>query len=72
MEEEDLITNEDNIKKVKVSYLTFFMYLLIFAGGLMFILTASLDPKQNENLYITAGVLVGVAYVLMIAINNGK
>ena len=64
------ITNNEEIKEKKFSWTTLLMYLFIVAGAILFIVTASLDPRESNNLYITAGVLIGLAFVFMLYINS--
>lgn len=64
------ITNNEEIKEQKFSWNTLLMYLIIVAGAVLFIITASLDPRESNNLYITAGVLIGVAFLFMLYINR--
>lgn len=70
-EEKDVIfiTNNKEIKEKKFSWTTLLMYLFILTGAILFIITASLDPRESSNLYIVAGALIGFAFVAMIYIN---
>ena len=65
-----LITNNEEITESRFSYTTLLMYLFIFAGAVLFIVTASLDPGESKNLYITAGVLLGFAFLFMLYVNS--
>lgn len=64
------ITNNEDIKEKKFSWISLLMYLLIFAGAVLFIITASLDPRESTNLYITAGAILGAAFLIMLYINS--
>lgn len=66
--EQKFITNNISIKEKKFSYFSLFMYLCLIGGAVLFIVTASLDPRESTNLYITAGVLLGVAFFALMYI----
>lgn len=65
LEDEEYITNNVKINEKRFSYTSLFMYLLIFAGASIFIVTASLDPRESQTLYITAGALLGFAFLAL-------
>lgn len=64
------ITNNEEIKEKKFSWTTLLMYLFIFTGAVLFVITASLDPRESNSLYITAGALLGFAFLFMLYINR--
>ena len=63
------ITNNEEIKEQRFSWRTLLTYLFILGGALLFIITASLDPRDSNILYITGGVFLGLAFLLMIYYN---
>lgn len=64
-EDTGYITNNIKINEKRFSYRSLFMYLFIFAGAVIFIVTASLDPRESQTLYITAGALLGFAFLAL-------